>query len=142
MFRHLVRGDGEFGSDQGIYDEYMAVADVEADFFLETVEHVFRRHSLPRGLMTWKDRPVRPEAIRTVGLMTVEGELDDISAPAQTEAAHVICPNIPETLRDHLLQPKVGHYGIFNGRRWRQQICPRIGEFMRRTQAGEKTDVA
>lgn len=143
MFKHLIQGDGDSADrTRAFYDEYMSVADVAADFFLETVEHVFRRHSLARGLMTWKDRPVRPEAIRGVGLMTVEGELDDISAPAQTEAAHDICPNIPDSLREHLLQARVGHYGIFNGRRWREQICPKIGEFVRRIEAGDKAEAA
>ncbi|MBO6836053.1 MAG: polyhydroxyalkanoate depolymerase [Alphaproteobacteria bacterium] len=144
MYKHLVRGDGESAErTQAFYDEYMAVADVAADFFLETVDHVFRRHSLPKGEMMWKGRLVRPETIRDVGLMTVEGELDDISAPAQTEAAHDICPNIPEALREHLLQENVGHYGIFNGRRWREQICPQIGAFVRRMEAGDvKQDAA
>lgn len=144
MYKHLVKGDGESADrTRAFYDEYMAVADVAADFFLETVDHVFRRHSLPKGELTWKDRLVRPEAIRDVGLMTVEGELDDISAPAQTEAAHDICPNIPEALREHLMQPEVGHYGIFNGRRWREQICPQIGAFVRRMEAGDaKQDAA
>jgi poly(3-hydroxybutyrate) depolymerase len=137
MFRHLSRGDGESAErTQAFYDEYMSVADVPADFFLETVDHVFKRRSLANGTLTWNGTRVRPEAITDIGLMTIEGELDDISAPAQTEAAHDICPAIPEALREHLMQPNVGHYGIFNGRRWREEICPQIGSFIRRIEAG------
>jgi poly(3-hydroxybutyrate) depolymerase len=148
MFDQLRKGDDESAErTQAFYDEYMSVADVHADFFLETVDHVFKKHSLATGTMTWNDRPVKPEAITSVGLLTVEGELDDISAPDQTEAAHDICANIPDTLRDHMLQKNVGHYGIFNGRRWREDICPRIGRFIRNIEslndagakAGDKT---
>ena len=136
MFKHLSQGDGESADrTRAFYDEYMAVADVAADFFLETVDHVFKKHSLPKGELMWNGRKVKPETITDVGLLTVEGELDDISSPAQTEAAHDICPNIPESLRDHLLQENVGHYGIFNGRRWRDNICPHIGEFVRGIEA-------
>lgn len=144
MFKHLSKGDGDSAErTRAFYDEYMAVADVAADFFLETVDHVFRQHSIPKGEFEFKGRRVNPAAIDAVGLMTVEGELDDISAPAQTEAAHDICPNIPEALRDHLLQPEVGHYGIFNGRRWREIIAPRIGEFVRRMEGlGAERDAA
>ncbi len=144
MFKHLSKGDGESAErTQAFYDEYMSISDVHADFFLETVEHVFRQHSLPTGTLMWKGRVVRPDAIRSVGLLTVEGELDDISAPAQTEAAHDICSNIPDHLRDHMLQENVGHYGIFNGRRWREEICPHIGAFVRRIEAGDvKRDAA
>jgi len=139
MFRHLSRGDGESAErTQAFYDEYMSVADVPADFFLETVDHVFKRRSLANGTLTWNGTRVRPEAITDIGLMTIEGELDDISAPAQTEAAHDICPSIPEALREHLMQPNVGHYGIFNGRRWREEICPQIGTFIRRIEAGSR----
>ena len=138
MFKHLSQGDGESAErTRSFYDEYMAVADVAADFFLETVDHVFKKHSLPKGTLMWRDRQVKPEAIKDIALMTVEGELDDISAAAQTEAAHDICPNIPETMRAHLLQPGVGHYGIFNGRRWRELIAPAISGFIRRVEAGE-----
>jgi poly(3-hydroxybutyrate) depolymerase len=143
MFRHLSRGDGDTADrTRAFYDEYMSVADVDAAFFLETVDHVFKRRSIPNGTFTWHGRRVRPEAIRDIGLMTVEGELDDISAPAQTEAAQDLCVNIPDHLRDHLLQPKVGHYGIFNGRRWREIIRPRITEFINRIEAGGARDDA
>lgn len=140
MYRHLSRGDGDTAERTRVfYDEYMSVADVAADFFLETVDHVFKRRSIPNGTFTWRGRAVRPEAIQSTGLMTIEGELDDISAPAQTEAAQDICANIPEPLRDHLLQPGVGHYGIFNGRRWREMIRPRITAFIQRIEAGDET---
>lgn len=142
MFKHLSQGDGESAErTRSFYDEYMAVADVAADFFLETVDHVFKKHSLPKGTLMWQDRLVKPEAITDIALMTVEGELDDISAAPQTEAAHDICVNIPENLRAHLLQPGVGHYGIFNGRRWRELIAPKISGFIRNVEAGGAVDV-
>lgn len=143
MFKHLSEGDGESADrTKAFYDEYMSVIDVPADFFIETVEHVFKLHSLPKGTLTWYGRPVNPAAIEKVGLLTVEGELDDISAAAQTEAAHDICPNIPDAYRDHHLQENVGHYGIFNGRRWREIICPRISEFVRRVERLSKVSDA
>lgn len=138
MFRHLSKGDGESADrTRSFYDEYMAVADVAADFFLETVDHVFKKHSLPKGTMMWRERLVKPKAISDIALMTVEGALDDISAAPQTQAAHHICPNIPAAMRAHLLQPGVGHYGIFNGRRWREQIAPKISTFIRRIEADQ-----
>lgn len=134
MFRHLVRGDGESADKTAsFYDEYMAVMDTPADFYLETVDHVFKRHSLPKGEFTHNGRPVRPQTITDTALMTIEGELDDISAPGQTEAAHGLCPMIPKARQRHLLQKGVGHYGIFNGRKWREQIKPQIAEFIRET---------
>lgn len=134
MFRHLVRGDGESAEKTAnFYDEYMAVMDTPADFYLETVDHVFKRHSLPKGTFTHHGRPVRPEAITKTALMTIEGELDDISAPGQTKAAHDLCPMIPKDRHRHLLQEGVGHYGIFNGRKWRERIKPQIADFVRET---------
>ena len=132
MFDHLVRGDGDSAeAHRSFYDEYLAVLDVTAEYYLETVDTVFKQHALPRGKMIWKNDGVDPEAITRTALFTVEGELDDISAPGQTHAAQVICDRIPAEMRAHYVQQGVGHYGIFNGRRWRDEIAPRIGRFIR-----------
>ena len=132
MFEHLVAGDGESAeAHRRFYDEYLAVMDMPAEYFLDTVERVFREHHLPRGLFTHRGRPVEPAAIRDTALMTVEGELDDISGVGQTEAAHALCRNVPAERHRHRLQPGVGHYGIFNGRRWRNEILPDIADFIR-----------
>jgi poly(3-hydroxybutyrate) depolymerase len=131
LFEHLMRGDGDSAEQhREFYDEYLSVMDLPAEFFLQTVSRVFQQHALPRGVMTWKGRTVDPSAIRHTALLTVEGEMDDISAPGQTRAAHRLCGNIPaEKHADHL-QEGVGHYGIFNGRRWREQIFPKVRDFI------------
>ena len=135
MFRHLVQGDGESAeAHRRFYDEYLAVMDVPAAYYLETVDQIFQRHLLPRGEMQWRGCSIRPEVIKKTALMTIEGELDDISAPGQTLAAQELCSSLPEQMRDNYLQVGVGHYGIFNGRRWRNQIKPRIAAFVRRHQ--------
>ena len=132
MFRHLIQGDGDsVESHRRFYDEYLAVMDVPARYYLETVDHVFKRHSLPDGKMTWRGETVDPGAIAKTALMTVEGELDDISAPGQTIAAHAMCSGLDQSKHENFLQPGVGHYGIFNGRRWREKIKPAIGAFVR-----------
>ena len=132
MFEHLVAGDGESAeAHRRFYDEYLAVMDMPAEYFLETVERVFQEHHLPRGLFTHRGAPVDTAAIQDTALMTVEGERDDISGVGQTEAAHRLCPNIPPARRRHRLQAGVGHYGIFNGRRWRNEILPDIADFIR-----------
>ncbi len=131
MFHHLVRGDGESAAaQQRFYDEYLAVLDVTAEYYLETVQTVFQEHRLATGRMTWAGHKVDPAAIRRTALMTVEGELDDISAPGQTVAAHALCANLPAERKRHLLQPSVGHFGIFNGRRWRTEIFPQVAAFI------------
>lgn len=131
MFRHLVAGDGDSAEKhREFYDEYMAVMDLTAEFYLQTIETVFVKHSLPKGEMMHRDKPVDLKAVRNVALMTVEGENDDISGVGQTRAAHDLCINIPDTKRVHYLQPKVGHYGVFNGSRFRSEIAPRIADFM------------
>jgi poly(3-hydroxybutyrate) depolymerase len=104
--------------------------DLAAEFYLQTVDTVFVRHALPKGQMTHRGRPVDPAAIRRVAMLTVEGEHDDISGVGQTEAAHRLCVNIPADRRAHWLQPAVGHYGVFNGSRFRAEIAPRIADFM------------
>jgi poly(3-hydroxybutyrate) depolymerase len=132
MFNELVRGDGEAAAvRQTFYDEYLSVLDMSAEFFLQTLDHIFMRHSLPLGTLTWHGERVDLAAIRSTALLTVEGELDDIAAPGQTVAAHGLCTSLLPTQRDHLLQPGVGHYGIFNGRRWRDSIVPHIARFIR-----------
>jgi len=132
LFRHLVRGDGESAeAHRKFYDEYLSVLDLTAEFYLETVNKVFQERALPTGALKWQDMTVDPAAIERTALMTVEGELDDISAPGQTIAAHRLCRNIPQAMKVNHLQEKVGHYGIFNGRRWREVIEPRIRAFIR-----------
>ncbi|WP_342640702.1 polyhydroxyalkanoate depolymerase [Rhodoligotrophos ferricapiens] len=132
LFWHLVKGDGDSAEKHDeFYDEYLSVMDLTAEFYLETVERVFIKHQLPKGEMTHRGQPVRPEAITKTALMTVEGELDDISGVGQTEAAHDLCRNIPQERRQHHLQPGVGHYGVFNGSRFARQIAPRIKQFIR-----------
>jgi poly(3-hydroxybutyrate) depolymerase len=131
MFKHLVAGDGDSAEKhRDFYDEYMAVMDLTAEFYLQTVETVFVEHALPKGTMMHRGKPVDCTAIRRVALMTVEGEKDDISGVGQTQAAHDLCPNIPAEKRVHYLQKGVGHYGVFNGSRFRSEIAPRISDFM------------
>jgi poly(3-hydroxybutyrate) depolymerase len=131
LFMHLVKADGDSAQKhREFYDEYLAVMDLAAEFYLQTVDTVFVRHALPKGEMTHRGRPVDPAAIRRVAMLTVEGEHDDISGVGQTEAAHRLCVNIPPERRAHWLQPDVGHYGVFNGSRFRAEIAPRISDFM------------
>jgi poly(3-hydroxybutyrate) depolymerase len=131
MFNHLVAGDGDSAQKhREFYDEYLAVMDLTAEFYLQTVDTVFVRHALPKGEMTHRGKPVDPAAIRRVALLTIEGEHDDISGVGQTEAAHRLCVNIPAERKVHYLQPAVGHYGVFNGSRFRAEIAPRMSDFM------------
>src|SRR5262249_25156907 len=131
LFLHLVKGDGDSAQKhREFYDEYLAVMDLAAEFYLQTVDTVFIRHALPKGEMTHRGRLIDPSAIKRVALMTVEGENDDISGVGQTEAAHALCVNIPDENKVHYLQPSVGHYGVFNGSRFRAEIAPRIADFV------------
>jgi poly(3-hydroxybutyrate) depolymerase len=131
LFRHLVEGDGDGAQKhREFYDEYLAVMDLAAEYYLQTVDTVFVRHALPKGLMSHRGAPVDPAKIRRVALMTVEGEHDDISGLGQTAAAHRLCANIPDDFKTHWLQPAVGHYGVFNGSRFRAEIAPRISDFV------------
>jgi len=131
LFLNLVRGDGDSAQKhKEFYDEYLAVMDLAAEYYLQTVDTVFVRHALPRGEMTHRGRPVNPADIRRTGLLTIEGEHDDISGVGQTEAAHRLCVNIPADRQAHWLQPGVGHYGVFNGSRFRSEIAPRIADFV------------
>jgi len=131
-FNHLMEGDGESAeSHRRFYDEYNAVLDMPAEYYLDTVKTVFQDFALPKGRMYVREELVRPQAIRETALLTVEGELDDISGNGQTEAAHMLCLNIPKDRREHFLAPKVGHYGIFSGRRWREIVFPRVDAFIK-----------
>ena len=130
MFNHLVKGDGESGEKQrDFYDEYLAVMDLTAEYYLQTIDTVFVEHKLPKGTMTHRNKAVDCSKIRRTGLMTVEGENDDISGIGQTLAAHDMCSNLSSELKVHHLQKDVGHYGVFNGSRFRRDIVPRIVEF-------------
>jgi polyhydroxyalkanoate depolymerase len=106
------------------YEEYLAVSDLPAEFYLETVRLVFQDYMLPRGALTWRGRRVDPTAIRRTALVTVEGERDDICAPGQTLAAQDLCTRVRPYMRTHTVQAGVGHYGVFSGRRWQQHIYP------------------
>jgi poly(3-hydroxybutyrate) depolymerase len=131
LFTHLVDGDGDsVQKHREFYDEYLAVMDLAAEYYLQTVDTVFVRHALPKGEMTHRGVAVDPSSIRRVALMTVEGENDDISGVGQTEAAHRLCVNIPADRKAHYLALGVGHYGVFNGSRFRAEIAPRIADFI------------
>ena len=132
LYRDLIDGNHQGAeTHRRFYDDYLAVMDVPAEYYLHTVASVFQRHDLARGQMDWRGRRVRPEAIGDTALLTIEGENDDITAPGQTFAAHALCAGIPAERKRHHLQPQAGHYGIFSGRRWREEICPRVRDFIR-----------
>lgn len=138
FFLNLVKGDGDPAErHRDFYDEYLAVMDLTAEFYLQTVDTVFIKHSLPKGEMTHRGEKIDTSAIKHCGLMTIEGENDDISGLGQTEAAQTICPNIPESRRHHYVQPNVGHYGVFNGSRFRAEIAPMLLDFMRNLDQGK-----
>ncbi len=132
FYQHLVQGDDEPAeSHRQFYNEYNAVLDMPAEYYLETIKTVFQEFSLPKGTWEVGGQLVRPQDITTVALMTVEGELDDISGAGQTQAAHELCSGIPDNMKQDFVAPKCGHYGIFSGRRWREIIAPKIGEFIK-----------
>jgi poly(3-hydroxybutyrate) depolymerase len=131
LFKDLVKGDGDLvDKHRDFYDEYLAVMDLTAEYYLQTVDTVFVKHALPKGEMTHRGKPVDPSKITRVALMTVEGENDDISGLGQTEATHGLCSSIPADRRVHYVQKGVGHYGVFNGSRFKSEIVPRISDFM------------
>ena len=131
LFANLVKGDGDLvDKHRDFYDEYLAVMDLTAEFYLQTVDTVFIKHALPLGTMTHRGKPVDPSRIYRTALMTVEGEYDDISGLGQTEATHGLCSSIPDERRVHYVQKGVGHYGVFNGSRFRSEIVPRISDFI------------
>ena len=132
MFMHLVDGDGEsLASKRAFYEEYKSVMDMPAEYYLQTITTVFHEHLLPRGALVSRNRRVDPAAITRTALLTVEGERDDISGIGQTRAAHALCTNLSDDRRAHLEQQGVGHYGLFNGRRFREEIAPRIKSFIK-----------
>ena len=131
-FYHLVKGDGEGAeAHRRFYDEYNAVMDLPAEYYLDTIKMVFQEHQLPLGKMVLMGKPVNPSAIEKTALFTIEGELDDISGSGQTQAAHDLCTGIPASQRRHLTAPGAGHYGIFGGRRFRETVYPQIRDFIR-----------
>ncbi|MBC7916827.1 MAG: polyhydroxyalkanoate depolymerase [Rhodoferax sp.] len=131
MYQHLVDGDLEKANVIKVfYDEYLAVNDLPAEFYLETVEKVFQTYDLPLGKLTYKGRIVNPAAIRRTALMTVEGERDDICSVGQTVAAQDLCSSIRPYMKTHHVQAGVGHYGVFSGRKWNAQIYPRVREMI------------
>ena len=143
MFDHLVRDDGDKAEKhREFYDEYLAVMDLTAEFYLQTVETVFVEHRLPKGEMRHRDEPVDLLAIRRCAILAVEGEMDDISGVGQTKAALDLTPNLSPDRKDYLLQGKVGHYGVFNGSRFRAQIAPRIAAFTRAHGASQPVPLA
>jgi poly(3-hydroxybutyrate) depolymerase len=127
----LMDGDGDSAERHlEFYDEYLAVLDLTEEFYLQTVDVVFQRYLLPKGELVHRGRPVRPELIKDIGLLTVEGENDDISGIGQTQAAHDLCTGIPASMKQDYVQPHVGHYGVFNGARFRAEIYPRVRDFI------------
>jgi len=131
MYQHLVTGDVEKANVIRVfYDEYLAVNDLPAEFYLETVEKVFQTYDLPLGKLTYQGRTVNPAAIRRTALMTVEGERDDICAVGQTVAAQDLCSSVRPYMKTHHVQTGVGHYGVFSGRKWNQQIYPRVRDMI------------
>jgi poly(3-hydroxybutyrate) depolymerase len=131
LYEALVAGDHTRArTTREFYDEYLAVADLPAEVYLDTIEDIFRQNRLARGEYMWRGRRVRPEAITRTGLLTVEGEHDDICGPGQTMAAHEFCTRIPAFRRRHHLQAGVGHFGVFSGRRWEGQVYPMVRGFI------------
>ena len=138
--QQLMAGDGDSAEKHlEFYDEYLSVLDLTEEFYLQTVDEVFQRYLLPKGELVHRGRQVRPERIADIGLLTVEGENDDISGIGQTRAAHELCRGLPPELKEDYVQPGVGHYGVFNGRRFEAEIYPRIRAFIRRTDPGFDT---
>jgi len=131
-FQQLVAGDGDSAEKhRAFYDEYLAVLDMTEEFYLQTIREIFQEHSLAEGRFIHRGRCVNPSAITDIALMTVEGENDDISGIGQTQAAHDLCTKIPSAMKIDYIQPGVGHYGVFNGSRWRSEIQPKVRDFIR-----------
>nr|WP_315232767.1 polyhydroxyalkanoate depolymerase [uncultured Albidiferax sp.] len=131
MYKYLLEGDiDQADKIRNFYDEYLAVNDLPAEFYLETVAKVFQTYDLPRGVLSYKDRIVKPAAIRRTALMTVEGERDDICSVGQTMAAQDLASSVRPSMRTHHIQTGVGHYGVFSGKKWNQQIYPRVRDMI------------
>jgi poly(3-hydroxybutyrate) depolymerase len=136
LYSDLVTGDGDSAAaHRRFYDEYLAVMDLTAEYYLQTIDVVFQSHALPERTMLHRGHRIDTDAIRTTALMTVEGELDDISGIGQTQAAHELFRNVPAAKQTDYIQDGVGHYGVFNGSRWRSEIAPRIKDFIRLNRA-------
>ncbi len=134
QMRNLVGGNlREIEAHNTFYDEYLAVMDLPAEFFLETIGSIFQRHDLPLGRMRFRDRTVDTRAIRRTAILTVEGERDDICGQGQTSAALDLCANVPATMKRHHLQTGVGHYGVFSGRRWVSDVYPKVQAMINRS---------
>jgi poly(3-hydroxybutyrate) depolymerase len=125
-------------SHRKFYDEYNAVLDMPAEYYLDTIRTVFQEHLLPRGLWDVAGERVDPSKITSCALLTIEGELDDISGQGQTRAAHALCTGIPAQQRQHLTAQGAGHYGIFSGRRWRTEVYPQVRAFIAKQEAAGK----
>jgi poly(3-hydroxybutyrate) depolymerase len=137
LYKHLVEGDGEsVESHKKFYNEYLSVMDLPAEFYLDTVKIVFKEHLLPRGKLVCNNKRVDLASINKTSLLCIEGELDDISGIGQTKAALTLCKNLPESRKKYHLQKDVGHFGIFNGRRYRQFIVPIVVDFVEKTTKG------
>lgn len=135
-FGHLVSGDGDGAQKhEAFYDEYLSVLDLTEEFYLQTIDIVFQQHLLARGLLEHRGRKVDLTGITDIGLMTVEGGQDDISGVGQTQAAHTLCTGLPDDRRVLYVHPDVGHYGVFNGRRFRDDIYPRVRDFIAKNEA-------
>lgn len=133
MFKHLVEGDGESAAaTKEFYDEYRSVCDMPAEFYLQTIEHVFQKHSLPKGEFVHRGEVIDPTAIRDTALLAVEGEKDDISGIGQTHAALKLVTHLPESRKKYYLAEGAGHYGIFNGSRWRNRVAPVLEDWITR----------
>jgi poly(3-hydroxybutyrate) depolymerase len=131
MFKHLVQGDEESAdTTRGFYDEYLSVCDMTAEFYLQTVQVVFQQHLLPKGKLTHRGRKVDPKAIVDTALLAIEGERDDISGIGQTKAALGLASKLPESKKRYFMAENVGHYGIFNGRKWREKIAPIVEKWI------------
>jgi polyhydroxyalkanoate depolymerase len=127
LYHNLARGELEKAeATKTFYDEYFAVLDLTAEFYLETVSWVFQEHHLPLGTLAYRGRKVEPSAIRKTALLTVEGERDDICAVGQTVAAHDLCSKLRPARKKHHMQPGVGHYGVFSGNKWQNQVYPLV----------------
>lgn len=132
FYENLMKGDsGNTEMHKAFYNEYRSVLDMPGEYFIDSIRIAFKEYALPRGLLVWRGYPIRPSKIRKTALMTVEGELDDISCVGQTYAAHGLCENLPKDMHYSYVQKGVGHYGIFNGRRWRTEIQPRVAKFIK-----------
>ena len=131
MFKHLVAGDDDSAdATRDFYDEYRSVCDMTAEFYLQTIDVVFQRHLLPKGEMTHRGRPVDPGAITRTALLAIEGERDDISGLGQTKAALTLATSLKPASKKYLMAKEVGHYGIFNGRKWRERIAPVVEQWI------------